>query len=75
MQFFQAFRQRVRSKRIYLIAILALLAAVAGLVVGRKYVRSVSIVTGPSMAPTYEEGSRVFTAPILGSVNRGDVVV
>jgi signal peptidase I len=27
------------------------------------------------MAPTFEEGNRVYTAPISGSVNRGDVVV
>jgi signal peptidase I len=27
------------------------------------------------MASTYEEGSRVFTTPIVGSVDRGDVVV
>jgi signal peptidase I len=67
--------QGTRGKRTYLPPILAVLAAVAGLAVGRNYLGSVSVVTGSSMAPTLEEGSRVYTAPISGSVNRGDVVV
>ena len=64
-----------QGKRTYLPTILAVFAAVAGLAVGRNFLGSISVVTGCSMAPTFQEGSRVYTAPISGSVNRGDVVV
>jgi signal peptidase I len=63
------------GKRTFLPSVLAVIAAISGLAVGRNFIGSVSVVTGCSMAPTFEEGSRVFTAPISGSVNRGDVVV
>jgi signal peptidase I len=69
------FRHKLRGKRNYLPLVLAVFAAMGGLAVGRKFLGSVSVVAGCSMAPTFEEGSRVYTAPISGSVNRGDVVV
>jgi signal peptidase I len=69
------FRQKLRGKRDYLPVIVAALAAIAGLAVGRNFLGSVSVVTGCSMVPTFEEGTRVYTKPISGSVNRGDVVV
>lgn len=79
MKFLHWSRQKLwglrRGKRTFLPPILAVLAAFAGLAVGRNYLGSVSVVTGCSMAPTLEEGSRVYTAPISGPVIRGDVVV
>lgn len=78
MTFLHWARQKLwgkRGKRTCLPLILAIFAAVAGLAIGRNFLGSVSVVTGASMAPTFQEGSRVYTAPISGSVNRGDVVV
>jgi signal peptidase I len=72
---FKGFREKLGAKRNYLPLILSILAAVSGLAVGRKFLGSVSVVTGSSMAPTFEEGTRVYTGPISGSVNRGDIVV
>jgi signal peptidase I len=69
------FRQKLKGKRHYLPLILAIFAAMGGLAVGRKFLGSVSVVTGCSMSPTFEEGTRVYATPISGSVNRGDVVV
>jgi signal peptidase I len=43
--------------------------------IGRNYLGSVSVVTGSSMTPTFQEGTRVYTAPISGPLDRGDVVV
>jgi len=63
------------DKRTCLPPILAVFAAISGLAVGRNFLGSVSVVTGSSMTPTLSEGSRVYTTPISGSVNRGDVVV
>jgi signal peptidase I len=72
---FNGFRQKLRAKRRYLPLTLSVFAAIGGMAVGRNFLGSVSVVTGCSMAPTFEEGSRVYTKPISGSVNRGDVVV
>jgi signal peptidase I len=72
---FKGIGEKTRGKRNYLPLILAVLAAVGGLAVGRNFLGSVSVVTGCSMAPTFAEGTRVYTKPISGSVNRGDVVV
>jgi len=72
---FKGFREKLGAKRNYLPLILSTFAAISGLAVGRNFLRSVSVVTGCSMAPTFEEGTRVYTGPISGSVNRGDVVV
>jgi signal peptidase I len=78
MMFLHWVRQKLwgeQGKRTYLPSILAVFAAIAGLALGRNFLGSVSVVTGSSMSPTLAEGMRVFTAPISGSVNRGDVVV
>jgi signal peptidase I len=72
---FKGFHQKLRIKRSYLPLILAAFAAISGLAVGRKFLGSVSVVTGCSMSPTFEEGNRVYATPISGSVDRGDVVV
>src|SRR5690242_11782158 len=78
MMFLHWSRQKLwgtRGERTFLPPILAIFAAIAGLAIGRNFFGSVSVVRGSSMAPTLGEGSRVYTAPISGSVNRGDVVV
>jgi signal peptidase I len=72
---FKGFGQKLRAKRHFLPLTLSVFAAIGGLAIGRNFLGSVSVVTGCSMAPTFEEGTRVFTTPISGSVNRGDVVV
>jgi signal peptidase I len=72
---FKGFREKLGAKRNILPLILSAFAAISGLAVGRNFLGSVSVVTGCSMAPTFEEGTRVYTKPISGSVNRGDVVV
>jgi signal peptidase I len=36
---------------------------------------SVSIVDGDSMEPNYRAGTRIYTAPILGCVERGEIVL
>jgi signal peptidase I len=69
------FGHKLTGKRNFLPLILAIFAAMGGVAVGRKFLGSVSVVTGCSMVPTFEEGNRVYAAPISGSVNRGDVVV
>jgi signal peptidase I len=75
MMFLHGAREKLRNKRKYLPSLVAGLAAVAGMAIGRNFVGSVSVVSGESMAPTFEEGSRVYTKPISGPVTRGDVVV
>jgi signal peptidase I len=75
MESLRGFRQELRSRRNYLPLVLAVFAAIGGLAVGRNFLGSVSVVTGCSMSPTFEEGTRVYATPISGSVNRGDVVV
>lgn len=75
MMFLHGFRRKLWGNRTYFPAILAVFAALAGLAVGRNFLGSISVVTGSSMAPTFEEGSRVYATPISGLVNRGDVVV
>src|SRR3954447_23719790 len=59
----------------YRFAITGLFAAMVGVGVGRNFLGSVSVVSGPSMAPTYQEGTRVFTTPLIGLIDRGDIVV
>jgi signal peptidase I len=54
-------------------------AAVAGIVTGHTVIASVSgsvcVVDGTSMVPTFTPGSRVYTAPISGPIERGDIVL
>jgi signal peptidase I len=53
-------------------------AALVGVAAGRAVKSisgSVSVVEGRSMAPTYESGARVYTAPITTPVERGDIVL
>ena len=50
-------------------------AALAGLATGRSFVGSVAVVTGSSMAPTFAQGTRVYTTPISSPIDRGDIVV
>ena len=51
------------------------LAAVGGIAFGRTFLGSVSVVDGPSMAPTYPPGTHLLTLPILTPLQRGDVVL
>jgi signal peptidase I len=57
----------------------AVCAAVVGVAAGRAalhtVLRSVAIVDGNSMAPTFDPGSFLYTAPVSGPLNRGDIVV
>lgn len=53
-------------------------AALLGIAAGHTVIGfsgSVSVVDGSSMAPTYQPGARVFTGPISGQLERGDVVL
>jgi signal peptidase I len=52
-----------------------LLAATAGIAIGRHWLGTVCIVTGPSMWPTFKEGARLYTTPISDRLLRGDVVI
>jgi signal peptidase I len=51
------------------------LGAFVGIAAGRSLKTTVSVVDGVSMAPTYEPGTMLFTAPILQTLERGDIVV
>jgi len=74
--FLHGSHQKLWAKRgKYLPCILAVFAAIGGMAIGRNFLGSVSVVTGSSMAPTLQEGTRVYTTPISGPVTRGDVVV
>src|ERR1051326_2449749 len=57
--------------RLLIVAISALLLGVA---VGRTFLGSVSLVNGMSMAPTFQPGTWVYTSPITGPLERGDIV-
>jgi signal peptidase I len=56
-----------------LIAILC--AGLIGIAAGKNWIGSVCIVTGPSMAPTFQEGARLYTSPLATAPQRGDVVI
>ncbi len=54
------------------------LAAFFGIAAGHTVIGSlgsVSVVDGSSMAPTYQSGARVYTAPIGTPLQRGDIVL
>src|SRR3954454_23113542 len=55
--------------------IAAALAAVVGIATGRTLLGSICLVSGSSMAPTYQSGAWVYTAPISSPLERGDVVI
>src|SRR3954463_8819096 len=55
--------------------IAAVLAALVGVAIGRHFLGTVCIVTGPSMEPTFEEGDHVLTKPIDGCLARGEIVI
>jgi signal peptidase I len=71
----QRFRQ-CQSHR-WLVAIL--LSSLAGIAFGRivkdSLPDSVAVVEGTSMMPTFKPGARVFSSPIQGPLNRGDIVL
>jgi signal peptidase I len=53
-------------------------AALFGIAAGHTVIGlsgSVSVVDGMSMAPTYMPGARVFTGPVSGLLERGDIVL
>ena len=51
------------------------LAAAAGLAAGRAFLGSVCMVSGSSMAPSYQSGAWVYTARISTPLERGDIVI
>lgn len=54
------------------------LAALMGVAAGHTVLGvsgSVSVVDGMSMIPTYQSGARVFTVPVSGALERGDIVL
>ena len=51
------------------------IAAVGGVFFGRTFLGSVSVVDGPSMAPTYLSGTHLLTVPIRTQLQRSDVVL
>jgi signal peptidase I len=53
----------------------ALMGVAAGKTVIGSVSGSVSVVDGISMAPTYQSGQRVYTAPIGTELERGDIVL
>jgi signal peptidase I len=53
----------------------ALIGIAAGHTVKGSLSGSVSVVDGVSMAPTYQPGARVYTAPISSPLERGDIVL
>jgi signal peptidase I len=59
--------------------VMVVLAAFLGIAAGHTVIASVcgsvSVVDGESMEPTYQPGSRVYTAPISGALQRGDIVM
>jgi len=62
-------------KQPYHWTIAAGVAAIVGVAAGRNFLDSVCVVTGSSMAPTYEPGACLLSEPIAGELVRGDVVV
>jgi signal peptidase I len=53
----------------------AILAAVVGIATGRTLLGSICMVSGSSMAPTFQSGAWVYTAPISTPIERGDIVI
>jgi len=62
-----------KSRCHWLIALL--LFAAVGVGAARTMLGSFAVVMGTSMAPTLASGDTVFSTPITGSVDRGDVVI
>src|SRR6202035_902159 len=67
--------QRTWQKFPFRFAIAGFCAALAGMAAGHHLVGSVAVVSGSSMAPTLEQGARVYTTPISSPIDRGDGVV
>ncbi len=68
----------IRQHGPWQLVITAALAVLVGVAAGRtvrSFSGSVVVVAGRSMAPTYEEGSRILSLPINTPLERGDVVL
>ena len=55
-----------------------ILAALVGIAAGHTVIGSlgsIAVVDGLSMAPTYQSGARVYTAPLSTPLQRGDIVL
>src|SRR6266850_1656793 len=64
------------SRKLPRLTLLAVtLAALAGVAASRAFIGSVAVVDGPSMAPNFPSGTRVYTVPISSPLERGDVIV
>lgn len=55
--------------------IFALFAACIGVAAGRNLLGRISVVSGMSMAPTFEPGSWVRATPVVGDLGRGEIVI
>lgn len=71
--------QNLWQKRAHRWFLAVLIGAVLGIAAGRTVIASVSgsvsVVDGKSMAPTYQPGACVYTAPISTPIQRGDIVL
>ncbi|MGH7967601.1 MAG: hypothetical protein ACREIC_02625, partial [Limisphaerales bacterium] len=72
------FGRHIWQKQLFRWPATVLFAAFFGIAAGHTVIASlsgsVSVVEGMSMAPTYISGQRIYTAPISGPVQRGDIV-
>ena len=74
----QAWGRMLRQKEPWRWTLMLVLAALFGIAAGHTVIGSIgslSVVDGESMVPTYESGARVYTTPISGLVQRGDIVL
>ncbi len=69
------FGRNLLPRRPYVLLLGGLLAAMAGLGLGRTFLGSVCLVDGTSMAPTYQSGTWVYSSPISTPLERGDIVL
>lgn len=71
--------RHIWEKKPFRLLISILAGAVFGIAAGHTVIASilgsVSVVDGNSMAPTYQPGERIYTAPISGQLRRGDIVL
>ncbi len=79
MQQLVQFQRKSGRARVFSACAAVVLGGVLGIAAGHHVIRhlsgSVSVVDGESMAPCYHSGERVYTAPLSGSPDRGDIVL
>ncbi len=79
MRQLRSWNQRLWQFKPWRWTITVILAALFGIAAGHtvkgSFSGSISVVDGISMAPTYNPGARVYTAPISSPLERGDIVL